>query len=84
MIGSEIEGFINVNQFIQPFKGRLVTDPESLNDESIENIFGDQEVLTIVIDIPEENVDYFESLTKKIGWFDGEQMKRYEPVLESA
>lgn len=55
-----------------------------LGKTSVEGFFEEQEVLTIVVEIPEKNVSYFEALTKAMGWFDGEQLKRYETVPKAA
>jgi hypothetical protein len=83
MIGG-LDGFIKITQFIQPFSGNLVTEPGALGKSSVAGLFAEQEVLTIVFEIPEENVDYFESLTTTLGWLGTEELERYEPVLETA
>lgn len=77
MIG-DFDGFIKVTQFIQPFNGSLVTDPESFGTDTVEGFMGDQEVLTIVVEIPTETVPFFEKLCETIGLLDGVQMKRFE------
>ncbi len=83
MVGS-FDGFIKFGQFVQLFGGSIVTNPKTLGIDTVGGLFGEQEFLTVVIEVPELSVEYFEAFTKKIGLFDGEQMKRFEPATEAA